>query len=370
MLGSGGASAYVGAPTIGSLVLFALGWAAGLFALWRARPLPPATRPAGARVGVSVVVPARNEASSIPALLASLGSELRADDELIVVDDHSTDDTAALAAAAGAVVIAAPELPAGWAGKPHACHAGARAATAGVLVFLDADVRVAPGTIDALVAELDRHPDELVSVQPHHEASLPHEQASVLFNVVALMGSAAFTPWGERVPTRVAFGPVVAVRHDAYERAGGHAHPDVRSAVLEDIALARRFPRSRLFAGTATGTSFRMYPHDLRQVIEGWTKGVGIGFDATPWWAIVLTAAWVTSLAGGVVTSAWFAAASLVQLVVLTRRTGRFRWWAIAVYPVWVLLLVVVLARSLWRRRRGGTVSWKGRALRPDQETG
>jgi hypothetical protein len=192
----------------------------------------------------------------------------------------------------------------------------------------------------------------------------------VLFNVVALMGSAAFTPWGLRVPTRVAFGPVVAVRRDAYERAGGHAHPDVRGAVLEDIALARRFPRSRLFAGTARGSSFRMYPRDLHQVVEGWTKGVGIGFDATPWWATVLTAAWVTSLAGGAVTSAWFALASLAQFAVLARRAGRFVWWAVLAYPVWVLLLVVVLGRSLWRRRRGRTVSWKGRELRPDQKTG
>jgi len=358
---------YVAAPTITSFVLYAIGWTAGWLALWRARPLPCAPRRAEL---VSIVVPARDEAVSLPVLLASLTSELHDGDEVIVVDDHSTDDTARLAASAGAVVIEAPELPAGWAGKPHACHIGARRATADIVVFLDADVRVAPGTIDALVAQLDRHPDDLVSVQPHHRAWRPHEQVSVLFNVVALMGSAAFTPWGERVPTRVAFGPVVAVGRQGYERAGGHAHPDVRSAVLEDIALARLFPRSRLFAGTATGTSFRMYPRDLRQVVEGWTKGFGIGFDATPWWAIVLTAAWVTSLAGGLVTSVWFAVASTLQLAVLARRAGRFHWWAVVAFPLWVVLLVVVLARSLWRRRRGGTVSWKGRALQPDQDTG
>jgi 4,4'-diaponeurosporenoate glycosyltransferase len=113
-----------------------------------------------------------------------------------------------------------------------------------------------------------------------------------------------------------------------------------------------------------------MYPRDLGQVVEGWTKGVGIGFDATPWWAVVFTAAWVTSLAGGAVTSAWFALASLVQFAVFARRVGRFRWWAVVAFPVWVVLLVAVLGRSLWRRRRGGTVTWKGRTLRPDQETG
>ena len=357
---------FVTAPELVSTVLFALGWTAGWVVLWRARPLPAA--PARS-VRVSVVVPARDEATSLPVLLASLGGELRAGDELIVVDDHSTDATAQLAVAGGARVISAPALPAGWAGKPHACHRGALASSNEVLVFLDADVSLGRGALDGLAAQLVSHPDELVSVQPHHVTVRAHEQASVLFNVVAMMGSAACTPWGERVPTHVAFGPVVAVRREAYERAGGHAHPEVRAAVLEDIALARRFPRSRLFAGTATGTSFRMYPRDLGQVVEGWTKGVGIGFDATPWWAVVLTAAWVTSLAGGAVTSAWFALASLVQFAVFARRVGRFRWWAVVAFPVWVVLLVAVLGRSLWRRRRGGTVTWKGRALRPDQET-
>ncbi len=355
-------------PDLGSLVMFGVGWTAGWVALWRARQLPPGAQRRAARV--SVVVPARDEAASLPVLLASLAAELHVDDELIVVDDHSTDATMHLATAAGARVISAPPLPAGWAGKPHACHIGADRSANEVLVFLDADVRLARGTLDALVEQLERHPDELVSLQPYHRAQRPHEQASVLFNVVALMGSGAFTPWGERVPTRVAFGPVVAVRRDAYDRAGGHAHPDVHSAVLEDVALARRFPRSRLFAGTMDGTSFRMYPRDLRQVIEGWTKGFGIGFDAAPWWAVALSAAWVTSLAGGVVTSVWFACASVAQLAVLARRAGRFTWWAVVGYPVWVLLLVVVLVRSLWHRRRGGTVSWKGRGLQPDQETG
>lgn len=358
---------YVGPPAIGSLVLFALGWTAGWVALWRARPLPAAS---SRRAAVSIVVPARDEAASLPNLLASLVGELGPDDEVIVVDDHSTDDTALLAAAAGARVIAAPALPAGWAGKPHACHVGAQASSSEVLVFLDADVRLSPGTLDALTAQLEAYPGELVSVQPHHVTAHAHEQASVLFNVVAAMGSGACTPWGDRVPTLVAFGPIVAVHREAYERAGGHVHQDVRGAVLEDIALARRFPRSRLFSGTAAGPSFRMYPRDLGQVVEGWTKGVGIGFDATPWWAVVLTAAWVTSLAGGAVTSAWFALASLVQFGVFARRVGRFRSWAVVVFPVWVPLLVVVLVRSLWRRHRGGTVTWKGRALRPDQETG
>lgn len=351
-------------PSWPSVVLFALGWVAGWLLLWRARPLPSGPPRAAS---VSVIVPARDEAGSLPALLGSVRDEMRPGDELIVVDDHSTDATAALAREAGARVAPAPDLPAGWAGKPHACHIGAELAAGELLVFVDADVSLAPGTLDGLAARLADDPATIVSVQPHHRTLAAHEQASLLFNVVALMGAGSCTPAGDRVATHVAFGPVLAVTRATYDAIGGHAHPDVRAAVLEDIALARRVRRTDLFAGGRDGTSFRMYPRSFGQVVEGWTKGIAIGFDATPWWAVLGVAAWVTSLAGGCLTSPWFVLASWLQLAVFARRVGRFRWWAVAVYPAWVLLLVAVLARSTWRRRRGGEVTWKGRRLRPDQ---
>ena len=350
-----------------SLVLFALGWTAGWLVLWRTPRLPAH----GARTEpLSIVVPARDEAGSIGALLASVRPQLGAGDQLIVVDDHSTDGTGAIAAAAGATVVVPPPLPPGWAGKPHACHAGQAAATNDVLVFLDADVQLGDGVLDGLAAELERHPDELVSMQPWHAVERVHEQLSLLFNITALMGSGACSPVGHRVPTHVAFGPVIACRRAAYDRAGGHAEPSVRSAVLEDIALARRFPRTRLVVGAPGGTTFRMYPAGLGQLVEGWTKGVGIGLDATPWWALVCTAGWVTSLSGGWLTSPWFGLASLVQLLVFARRAGGFRWWAVLLFPVAVVFFVVVLARSWWRRVARRTVTWKGRELVPDQDTG
>ena len=348
-------------------VLFTLGWVAGWLMLWRARPLPCARQ---RETAVSVVIPARNEAASIGALLASLRPQLRDGDQLIVIDDHSADATAAIAAASGATVVAAPELPGGWAGKPHACSIGANRAVNPVLVFIDADVTVAAGTLDGLVATVERRPDLLVSIQPWHRTLRCYEQLSLLFNLTALMGAAAFTVFGARVATRVAFGPVIACHRDAYRAAGGHDHPAVRGAVLEDIALGRLFPRTLLHAGTATGTSFRMYPGGPTQLIEGWTKGFGIGVDATPWWALVATAAWVTSLAGGWLTSPWFALASLVQLFVLAGRAGRFSWWAVALFPLAVVFFAFIVVRSLWRRRMRRGVSWKGRVLTPDQGTG
>ncbi|MCU1360903.1 MAG: hypothetical protein JWN99_2192 [Ilumatobacteraceae bacterium] len=360
-------------PSTLSLVLFAIGWAAGWFALWRPRPVPrtptSATRPA-----VAVIIPARDEAHIIGPLVETLVLQARAGDEVVVVDDHSSDATAEVARRCGARVIVAPPLLQGWAGKPHACHVGAMATTAQVVMFVDADVAPSASLVDDVCAVLTSSPDALVSVQPWHRpgrgASHVAEQLSVIFNVVALMGSGAFTAWGPRVAGRVAYGPVMACRRERYEASGGHAADDVRGAILEDIAIARRFEVRELFVGSPSSTSFRMYPLGLRSLIEGWTKGIAIGADAAPWWAAIATAGWVASVAGGWLVSCWFALATMLQLAVLARRAGRFSPWVVMLFPVPAALFVAVVARSAIARFGGRQVSWRGRRLRPDQETG
>jgi len=63
---------------------------------------------------VSVCLPARNEATTIGAIVETIRSELVDTlplvDELLVLDDHSTDDTAAVASDAGATVVSAASV--------------------------------------------------------------------------------------------------------------------------------------------------------------------------------------------------------------------------------------------------------------------
>ena len=118
---------------------------------------------------VSVIVPARNEAEKLPALLRSLASLERAPAQLIVVDDQSTDATATLAATAGAIVVGSPGPPAGWTGKNHACHLGARAATQPWLLFLDADVTLGPSAVATTLDHSRRHGLDGVSLFPQQQ---------------------------------------------------------------------------------------------------------------------------------------------------------------------------------------------------------
>lgn len=340
---------------------FAVGWACGWLLLCRPIRLPAAAVGAP-RPSVAVLVPARDEAAALPALLGSVVPQLRPGDELVVVDDGSTDGTADVAAGHGARVVTAPAPPPGWTGKTAALHHGQAVTTAPVLVFLDADVTLAPRALDRLVAAAAEPGDGvLVTVQPWHAMVRPYEQLSVPCTLLAVAGTGLGTPWGSRVHPRLAFGPVLAVRRDAYLAVGGHAHPDVRGRVTEDIGLARRFGgRVRVACGPELA-SMRMYPDGPASVLRGWTKSLAAGAGSTPWWTVPLTVAWVWSMLGAPFAGwpCWLVSAA--QVWILGRRVGAVRWWAALLTPLLAAWFVLLLARSAWRRATGRTVGWRGR---------
>jgi polyisoprenyl-phosphate glycosyltransferase len=98
-----------------------------------------------------VVIPARDEESTVAGVVTAARSAQRVG-RVFVVDDGSTDRTADEAAAAGATVIRA--RPAGEPGsKARALALGVEAASAPVLVFFDADILDAgPRHFEALAA--------------------------------------------------------------------------------------------------------------------------------------------------------------------------------------------------------------------------
>lgn len=110
-------------------------WARGLGA--------PDTPLAASVEGLTVVVPCRNEAERLGALLSDLAPMM---DQILVVDDHSTDGTAAVATAHGARVLRADGH-----GKKAALRTGFQAATTPWVATLDGDVRVGPHWARALL---------------------------------------------------------------------------------------------------------------------------------------------------------------------------------------------------------------------------
>lgn len=105
---------------------------------------------------LAVVIVAYQSAGDLPATLAAVQAQLRPGDELVVVDNASPDDSAAVARAAApeARVISCPTNGGFGAG----CHVGAAASSAPLLLFLNPDARLAPGSLEALRAAAAEYP--------------------------------------------------------------------------------------------------------------------------------------------------------------------------------------------------------------------
>jgi 4,4'-diaponeurosporenoate glycosyltransferase len=281
-------------------------------------------------------------------------------DQVIVVDDDSADGTSRIAASLGASVIKAPPLPEGWTGKAWACWTGAAAARCNTLVFLDADVTLAPDALDRITRE-QRAGGGLYSVQPYADTELPYERLSAFFNIVGMMGVDAFNP---RPRPRSAFGPCMVCSKQDYETVGGHEA--VKGEVLEDVALARRFRDARLPVTCKAGREvvhFRMYPGGIGQLVEGWSKNFAGGASSVRPLTLLLIFVWLTGCLTGVLNPVFYAAYA-GQLYWMLRRVGRFGIVTAVLYPVPLLFFLAVFCRSGFLTLVRGEVRWRGRTIR------
>lgn len=112
-------------------------------------------QPGGPPASVAVLIPAHDEAAGITATLSELARVAPAGTRVLVVADNCSDETAALARAAGADVVARNDPTAR--GKGYALafgrdHLAREPSVPDVVIVLDADCRLAPGSVEALAA--------------------------------------------------------------------------------------------------------------------------------------------------------------------------------------------------------------------------
>jgi 4,4'-diaponeurosporenoate glycosyltransferase len=325
-----------------------------------------------------VIIPARNEEDRIAPLLSSLVGQTLPPDEILVVDDESGDGTTTIAAEMGATVLTGQPVPRGWIGKPWACWQGAQQARGDLLVFLDADTRLAANGLARLVQS---YRAGLLTVQPYHTIQKPYEALSAFFNIVLMAGLNAFTPLGQALKPSGAFGPCVVCRREDYVRLGGHHHPTVRGSVLESIPLARLYLAADLPVycyGGWGAISFRMYPAGLGQLIEGWSKGFGSGALTTRWPFLLLIIAWITAgfnafilpfqallppSGGPVVLTSLLYGLYALQVWWILRRIGNFGWWTALFFPLPLCFFALVMLRSFVLIHLRGRVHWRGRSV-------
>ncbi|MET8307645.1 glycosyltransferase family 2 protein [Micromonospora sp. NPDC005173] len=346
----------------------------------------PTDRPDEVGELVAVLLPLRDEAARvIPCLRALLAQRGVPGLRVVVLDDGSTDGTAEVVRAVAGddprvTLLTGVAPPPGWLGKPHACWQLATRAdpAATALVFVDADVVLAPHAVAAAVTELRTARATLLSPYPRIVVTTAADR---LVQPLLQWLWLTFLPLRamERSPRpslAAAGGQFLVVDRAGYTAAGGHAA--VADKILEDIELARAVKRAGGRIALADGSRLatcRMYD-DWPQLRDGYSKSLWASFGhpgaAAAVVALLLllyTAPPLVALAGVAAGAPVVAAVGLAGYLlgaagrVLTARATGGRWWPDALaHPVSVVVLGWLTLRSYHLRKRR-RLTWRGRPV-------
>ncbi|MEW6721973.1 MAG: glycosyltransferase [Candidatus Micrarchaeota archaeon] len=210
---------------------------------------------------LSIVIPTFNEERHLGRLLRRLRPQLRKGDEIIVVDSHSTDRTASIAKRSGARVLFQPKM-----GNGLARTAGARAASNGIVTFIDADALPSRDFLDRLRIHFR---------SPHVVAvgglDLYHSDSGIRRLVYDTFSRSVFY-WAKLAHALTGVYWLAsnncAYRKDVFLGAGGY-----RSVVCEDTDLAKRLPPSR---NVIYDSRLRHILSDRRFRKEGFIRTLGL----------------------------------------------------------------------------------------------
>ncbi len=371
------------------------------------REPPPAS--SGLLPAVSILIPARNEATAIgPALAAALETRGIAF-EIVVMDDNSTDATAAIVRNLATLhpqvrLEQAPPLPSNWNGKQHACWALANAARSPILCFVDADVRLGPECVARMAAFLEATNSSLVSGFPRQITGTTLEWLLLPLIHFVLLG---FLPIVRmRRGTDPAFaagcGQFLMARADHYFACGGHTQ--IRETMHDGLRLPKLFRqagyRTDLADITAHATC-RMYT-SASQVWSGLAKNATEGI-ADPARIVPITLVLFLGQILPFLAFLWIVGVLLVYLPLLWHHafifgvsnpplafaicvllpatmlvaylprilaTRRFdqNWRSAALHPLGILTLLCVQWYALIRKVSGSPIAWRDRTYTPTPE--
>jgi chlorobactene glucosyltransferase len=369
---------------LGILALMTVLVLVNLAAIQKARP---GQRPTQAPF-VSVLVPARNEAKHIERCLASLARQDYPNFEILVLDDRSDDGT-------GDIIrrwetndhrvrsFTGEAVPQGWVGKCYACHQLSIQAKGELLLFTDADTEHQPFALSAAVAAMERTGADLLSLLPLLRLQTFWERT-----IMPLLHFVTFTvlPFPlvhhhRDARFAMANGQFMLFRRSAYDAIGGHAA--VRSALVEDVWLARRVKQCGYRLRVMDGQDLlatRMYT-SLREIWEGFSKNLFPGFQfSLPATSVVLVFLLATSVApffwlvGGWVFTpppTWLSIVGAQVVLLLSMRLAIAVRFAVGVaasflHPLGMMIVIGIALNSIrWARGSDG-LRWKGRVYRWD----
>ncbi|XZE52854.1 glycosyltransferase family 2 protein [Planctomycetaceae bacterium SH139] len=330
---------------------------------------------------VSVLIPARDEAGAIEASVRAALDSRAVEVEVVVLDDDSQDATADIVTAMAAEdarvrLVAGRPLPAGWNGKQHACAQLASVAKYQRLVFLDADVRLAPSALARLIAQQQRSGVALLSAFPYQETGTFWERLLIPLMHYILLG---FLPLGrmrqQADPSLAAgCGQLFLTQQAEYQQAGTHAA--IKSSRHDGLKLPRVYRAAGMMTDVCDGTDLarcRMYtsgPAVMRGLLKNADEGIAkptligpfsvllLGANVAPPMLLVISLLdgrwWLILLAGIATLLAWLPR----WLCALQFRQSLL---GVLLHPFAVLVFVGLQWIAFVNALRGKKVAWRGR---------
>jgi glycosyltransferase involved in cell wall biosynthesis len=193
---------------------------------------------------LSIIMPFRNAADTLPACLGSIARQTLGDFELLAIDDGSTDSSAALVRARAADDARVHLLEPGRVGLVAALNLGVEQARAPLLARMDADDLMHPGRLGLQQAYLEANPS--VALVASQVAPFPRRLVRAGYQEYVRWQNSCLTP--EQIAAAIYIEsplahPSVVLRRAALEATGG-AYAD--GPFPEDYELWLRLHRAGL----------------------------------------------------------------------------------------------------------------------------
>lgn len=340
----------------------------------------------GGESGISILIPARNEAQNIAGVLGSVLSNEDCLFEVIVLDDHSTDETAEIvreiAKKDSRVSLKfAPELPEGWCGKQHACYTLSKLARYPLLLFIDADVRLTQDALPRIALYANKNSFALASGVPRQELGTFSERLLIPlihfvllgFLPITLMRKTNASP-ADAVTMSAGCGQLFIIRKDEYQLSGGHSM--IRDSLHDGLKLPRVFRKAgyktELFDATdiANCRMYRINTDTWQGLGKNAIEGIAAPTLIVPMTMILLLGQ-VMPFVLLLVSHDTFTASSIISIFAvccayIPRFIGVARFdqsiGSALLHPVGVLGLLVIQWNALIRFVRRTPSQWKGRS--------
>ncbi len=323
---------------------------------------------------VSVLIPARNEEKNLAALLEGLIGQRYLNLEVIVYNDQSTDGTGKLLEKYCLMdsrirSISGIQLPAGWTGKNNACHRLALEARGIYLLFLDADVTVAPELVGRATGFAVEHDLSLLSVFPRQIMKTAGEKLTVpVMNWILLSLLPLWLVGKSHYPSlSAANGQMMLFRAREYRH--HRFHSMVKEINVEDIHIIRLMKRMGYPTQTLLSRgeiSCRMYER-YRDAIFGFTRSMFAFFGGSGLTMVLFTLfsslgvvfVWLGMSAGFALLYLAMAAVMRIMILILSRQPV----WPLAVISPVIHFSFIRMVIGAFRMKFRGTHTWKDRTI-------